>query len=784
VVRVSNASEERARGLAGHRGLVVAAGLLTIALGAAAGFMWAIAGSQALRGALMERSGATTGRSAVRAIAMAPVHLLRAVASGVPARQLSLDVKFKYLNEIYEKRDEARRTGVLSASDDDLVPASIGVEGRTVRVKLRLAGDEPNLLEGEKWPLRVHARGDGHVFGLRRFVLREPAPRAFQAESLFLEHLRREDVLAPRFLLVDLTLNGKDIGLMAFEESFSAELLESQQRRDGPMLRFDTPPAGVGPEGSTSADAASHPDATAISPLRPRQVAQSRQLSRNLKTATNLLRGYLDGTLNAGDVFDADLMGRFLAVAELWGAQHALTWQSLRFYFNPLTARFEPIGHGAKLQRPGPGDGLATRAAPFAARLLEDPRIRAGFVRSLHRIADEMLAESFSTALQEQASRQLRLLHREYPLRVPFDADPVLERAALLRRSDAAFAVAETERAPGEEAIRPTGPALPLPTVSLAETLEQHPFLAWDDASGELRAAAGRWDVQGSLILPSGAGLMLPAGTVLRFQPRHGIIARGPLRFLGEEAAPVVLEGPTAEKRSRLWSGVYVVESKRPSRWSHVVIRNAGGFKRNGWMLAGGVVFRKARVDLDHCTFTGDRSDDALNIVRSVFSLRDVAIVEPRSDGFDGDYAEGNIAGGSISHAGGDGIDVGGSRVTVSGTRFLDIRDKAISVGERSQLSARGIRIERAGIGLASKNGSEATIADSTLSDIADVALVAYTNRSEFGPGSLTAENNRITRTALPALAQTGSRVLLDGTILTPVDAAIDRLHKGGDSEP
>ena len=122
--------------------------------------------------------------------------------------------------------------------------------------------------------------------------------------------------------------------------------------------------------------------------------------------------------------------------------------------------------------------------------------------------------------------------------------------------------------------------------------------------------------------------------------------------------------------------------------------------------------------------------------------------------------------------------------MTVRGTRILDVRDKGISVGERSQLSARDVRIEHASIGLASKNGSETTIADSTLSDIADVALVAYTNREEFGPGSLTAENNRIRRAKLPALAQTGSRVLLDGTLLPPVDAAIDRLYKDRDSEP
>jgi hypothetical protein len=105
-------------------------------------------------------------------------------------------------------------------------------------------------------------------------------------------------------------------------------------------------------------------------------------------------------------------------------------------------------------------------------------------------------------------------------------------------------------------------------------------------------------------------------------------------------------------------------------------------------------------------------------------------------------------------------------------------------VGERSFLSARNIEIERAGVGVASKNGSQAEIADSTFRDIADVALLAYTNRPEFGPGSLTAENNRIARTALPALAQTGSRVLLDGEVLAPVDAAVERLYKDGEGEP
>ena len=102
--------------------------------------------------------------------------------------------------------------------------------------------------------------------------------RGFQAEDLFLEHLRGEDVLAPRFSFVDVTLNGKRLGLMALEESFSAELLVRQQRRDGPMLRFEAAPAaGTSP--------------AAVAPLRPRHVEGSRKLSRSFETAKEAAAG-------------------------------------------------------------------------------------------------------------------------------------------------------------------------------------------------------------------------------------------------------------------------------------------------------------------------------------------------------------------------------------------------------------------------------------------------------------------------------------------------------------
>ena len=51
------------------------------------------------------------------------------------------------------------------------------------------------------------------------------------------------------------------------------------------------------------------------------------------------LRGLASEKLRPSEVFDVDSIGRFLAVADLWGAWHVLRWHNIRFYVNPLGNR-------------------------------------------------------------------------------------------------------------------------------------------------------------------------------------------------------------------------------------------------------------------------------------------------------------------------------------------------------------------------------------------------------------------------------------------------------------
>ena len=99
-----------------------------------------------------------------------------------------------------------------------MLPATLRLDGESIKVRVRLKGDFLDHLETDKWSLRVETRGGAQVFGMRRFSLQAPHTRFYHFEPLYLDHVRREGILAVRSHFVDVTLNGDRLGLMNVEE--------------------------------------------------------------------------------------------------------------------------------------------------------------------------------------------------------------------------------------------------------------------------------------------------------------------------------------------------------------------------------------------------------------------------------------------------------------------------------------------------------------------------------------------------------------------------------------
>jgi hypothetical protein len=118
--------------------------------------------------------------------------------------------------------------------------------------------------------------------------------------------------------------------------------------------------------------------------------------------------------------------------------------------------------------------------------------------------------------------------------------------------------------------------------------------------------------------------------------------------------------------------------------------------------------------------------------------------------------------------------------VEVVGTVLEDIRDKAISVGEASRLEARDLRIRRVGTAIAGKDGSTVLFEDSDVSDVRHVAIMAYTKKREYGPGTVNARRIRMTRVPRVVVAQHGSRLVLDGVVTPTGELDVDDLYERG----
>jgi hypothetical protein len=88
-------------------------------------------------------------------------------------------------------------------------------------------------------------------------------------------------------------------------------------------------------------------DSADIAIFRGNRVKADPVLDAEAKTAVAMLRSFQKGDLKASEVFDVEKLGTFFAVTDLWAGSHATVWHNIRFYYNPITARLEPVGYDA-----------------------------------------------------------------------------------------------------------------------------------------------------------------------------------------------------------------------------------------------------------------------------------------------------------------------------------------------------------------------------------------------------------------------------------------------------
>ncbi len=787
----------------------------------------------------------------------------------------TIELSEKKFKKFKKKRDEALESGILITEDDDQVRASLKYNQKSYPIDIRLKGDWTDHLMDDKWSFRIHLDSDDAIMGMQKFSLHHPKARNYAGEWLFHQILSDQGLVSLRYDFVQLfmiinTSNGKQIkslGVYAMEEFFSKQLIENNERRTGVLLKIDesliwknrvsmSNVKGAG-DYIFLAGIVDYKD-LAILPFGEKTIRKDSTLFSQFLKAKTLLEGYVTDSLPFSAVFDVPLMAKYNAVCNLMGAQHAMINHNLRFYYNPVTARLEPVGFDANgihkqvyssyfdhTQKDLEYMSAYTEAMEFLMtddyfdKVLSWPKLdekiqlmKNAFpeykwegeemlrfnrqilkstidpVSSLTVFLDDyndqnltLTVENYGTlplaieGLRDENNRtigftddEIIVLKKEQKS-ISFKLDKNFHRLFVnkkkkkggfsllndLKKIKVSYRVIGNEKVK-EQAILPwsiqNSNTVTSDPFRRSGNIEEFPYLEIDEQHKKIICKPGDWELSRTLIIPKGYTFQINAGSTINLtQPFAKIISFSPVRFIGTSDFPVRIF--SKEKKGR---GILVMNSQDTSILKYCEFDNLANPIDINWAVSGAVNFYNAPVDIAYTSFTNNRSEDALNIIKSNFVMNEVVFSNTQSDAFDGDFVTGTIRNALFADLGNDAIDVSGSNLQLENIVIKRAGDKGLSAGENSTITGKNIEVYQSAIAVASKDNSELNVSNLVLNDN-ELCFTAFQKKPEFGPATLKITDAVMKNNALDHLIENYSSLLLNGQQMPTVDRVKNQMY-------
>lgn len=347
---------------------------------------------------------------------------------------LELHVSDHDLEMLQQTVDAARERGVILPEDRTTVKGTMVVNGDTCDVRLRIKGKMTDHVAGDKWSFRVVARKDGGFLGMKRFSLQHPGTRQYLNEWLHHQLMAGEGIVALRYGFIQLRFNDKDLGVYAYEEHFGPELLEHNGRAEGPLFRFD--PSlfwehrlnGLNKLRFDEAYAAYQ--AAAIDAFGSGNLAKDAEARARFEEAVALMNGVRRGRLKVADVFDIERLARRHALLDLMGGHHSLDWSDVKFYYDPVLQRVEPVAYESfsafKIRQVAGAHrytGVQRESQELHEVYFNDEAFFRAYVRQLERMSRTAYLDSALQVLGPALDTAAATIYREFPWK---ELDPAI----------------------------------------------------------------------------------------------------------------------------------------------------------------------------------------------------------------------------------------------------------------------------------------------------------------------------------------------------------------------
>jgi hypothetical protein len=344
-----------------------------------------------------------------------------------PEKVMSLYIPDSGANALNEFKAEALEKEMISSDLKAFVEGFILAKNDSIAVEIRLKGDWTDHLEYGKTSYRIKTTEPYH--GLENFSIQHPGTRNFMHEWFAHQLLDREGLLSTTYDFLPVTINGRDQGIYALEEHFDEALLESRNRPDGPILKFDeTGFWALLASGMKDSLQGSYPyyDASMITAFRDGKIEKSKRLSDQFDNGAILLSLLKNNYPHPEDLFDLEMMAKYYALSDLLNTVHSLAWHNRRYYYNPVTTRLELIGFDMQPALLPNNELLAKRIFPMANKpvtseftldyyLFTNPQFREQYTFYVKKYNSVAYLDSMMKVLEPEITAHEKMLSLEFP---------------------------------------------------------------------------------------------------------------------------------------------------------------------------------------------------------------------------------------------------------------------------------------------------------------------------------------------------------------------------------
>ncbi len=328
--------------------------------------------------------------------------------------------------KLVEQREEHLNRGIITKTEDRYVKAIITYQGKKIKCKLRLKGHMTDHLQDQKWSFRVKTAGGDALMGMKIFTLQHPGTRNYIYEWIYHQLLEQEGIASVRYSFLNLKVNGESWGIYALEENFASELIDHRKLPKGPILGFNPDLywyARLNHFEKKEVDL-SDMDGLSTSP----EAYDEEENFNDKESRSDYLEAFLKlekfkrGELTTSEVFDIDKLARFHAIIDLVGGHFSLDWSDVKYYYNPITQKIEPIGYESfsvhnitQLAGSFKFRNRNEAGATLHERIFSDPEFFRRYVLHLKRISEKKYLDAFFKEKDDRLKNNLAILYCEFP---------------------------------------------------------------------------------------------------------------------------------------------------------------------------------------------------------------------------------------------------------------------------------------------------------------------------------------------------------------------------------